>query len=229
MYYFTEKEGHKNANSVCSMLYNYLGWHLNDDVRMIYLFLDACGGQNKNYATVMFLSWLAHKLNVKIEHYFPVGGHWYYQCDRNFGCYSRIIKKRETIEAVPEYVKIFKMARKILGPFEVVPFRDFRTWGKALQPLRNPVPNSKTKWCFSIQKYRVLSFSPDSTKSSTLYNLVFQSFNILKENNEDLPALEYEDEPTVKAAKLNDVHSLMKFVSPSARKWFFKMMFFTSN
>ncbi len=126
---------------------------------------------------------------------------------------------------VAEYVKIFKVARKIPGPFEVVPFRDFRTWGKALQPLCNPVPNSKTKVCFAIQKYRVLSYSPDSTKASASYNPVFQWFNILKKNNEDLPELEYEDEPTVKAVKSNDVRSLMKFVSPSARKWF-KVMFF---
>ncbi len=129
---------------------------------------------------------------------------------------------------MPEYVKIFKVPRKIPGPFEVVSFRDFRTWRKALQPLCNSVPKSKTKGCFTIQKYRVLSYSPDSTKASASYNPVFQLFNILKENNEDLPALEYEDEPTVKAAKLNDVRSLMKFVSLSTRKWF-KMMFFTSN
>ncbi len=77
-------------------------------------------------------------------------------------------------------------------------------------------------------KYRVLSYSPDGTKASASYNPVLQLFSILRENNEDLPVLEYEDEATVKLAKLNGVRSLMKLVSLSARKWF-KMMFFTFN
>ena len=60
----------------------------------IYLFSDGCGGQNKNYLFLQFFASLSKKLGVPIEHIFPVVGHSYNQCDRNFGLYSKKKKFR---------------------------------------------------------------------------------------------------------------------------------------
>lgn len=64
----------------------------------IYLFSDSCGGQNKNYLILSFLSLLSKKLQLEIQHIYPVRGHSYCSCDRNFGMYGIKKKKVETIE-----------------------------------------------------------------------------------------------------------------------------------
>lgn len=223
MYYYTEKEGKKNANAICSMMYDYIGKNMSDEVQKIYLFSDSCGGQNKNYTVVSFLSWLSRELSVEVMHYFPVRGHSYNVCDRNFGCYSRCIKKFERIETVPEYVKIIKGARKRPYPFEMNHFTDFRQWGEGLKLLCNPVPKKKNAR-FTIQKYKILSYSPSATRASTLYHGAFQVFQIMRTNNKTLQ-LQSAEAPEVKAAKTEDVKSLIQFLSVKSRRWFQENMF----
>lgn len=219
LYYYTEKEGKKNSNAVSSMLYDYIGRYMEDSVRRIILFSDACGGQNKNYTIVMFLSWLAKSLNVHISHYFPVRGHSYNVCDRNFGCYRRKMKNIEIIETVPEYIKILQEARKKPTPFETIHFTDFRTWNTALQTLCHPVPKTKSAY-FKIQKYRVMTYTTTGvTNASATFFPLFTPFSIIKAGNEQ-PQLENEPEPSLSNKKIADLESLMKYLSRKGRKWF---------
>ena len=95
IYFFFEGKYKKGANTVCNVL--------NDTIRReleigyfnkIYLFSDGCGGQNEKYLVMNFLSLLSEKLQVEIQHLFPVGGHSYCSCERNFGMYGQ---KKEKI------------------------------------------------------------------------------------------------------------------------------------
>lgn len=80
----------KGANTVCNFLFNSIQRELKFEYyHKIYLFSDSCGGQNKNYLIVSFLSLLSKKLQIEIHHIYPIRGHSYSSCDRNFGMYGQ--------------------------------------------------------------------------------------------------------------------------------------------
>ena len=94
MYFFLEGELKKGGNTVCNMLYDAIKREYgHDHYDKIYLFSDSCGGQNKNYLVLSFLSLLSRKLQTEIQHIYPVRGHSYCSCVRNFGMYGK--KRRE--------------------------------------------------------------------------------------------------------------------------------------
>lgn len=82
------------------------------------MFSDACGGQNRNYLLMMFLSLTSFTWQVEIQHIFPVRKHSYCQCDRNFGTYANKRKRAERIETEEEYIEIIKSAKN--NPFIIV-------------------------------------------------------------------------------------------------------------
>ena len=82
------------------------------------LFSDTCGGQNREHMMIIFLSLLSEWLQIEIRHFYPVRGHSYCLCDRNFGKYEKEITKTETIETKDDYIKILKGARN--PPFTVL-------------------------------------------------------------------------------------------------------------
>lgn len=94
----------KGANTVANMLYHAIKRELNLDLPdKIFLFSDNCGGQNKNYMLLIFWSLLSKHLQLEITHLFPVRGHTYCSCDRNFEMYGSKKKNVETIETPEEY------------------------------------------------------------------------------------------------------------------------------
>ena len=57
---------------------------------------------------VLVLSMLSQKYDVFIEHLYPVRGHSYCECDRNFGRYGHEKKMREVIETPDEYIDLIQ-------------------------------------------------------------------------------------------------------------------------
>ncbi|KYM94002.1 hypothetical protein ALC62_15384 [Cyphomyrmex costatus] len=107
-YYFLENESKKDSNTVCSFVYHFLSKCLakEENFTEIILFSDGCGGQNKNSVVTSFCVWLSAILDIKIVHVFPVRGHSFNQCNRNFAKYSKILKKKSTVESVQEYLHV---------------------------------------------------------------------------------------------------------------------------
>ena len=90
MFFMLEGFAKKGSNTVINfVLFTILREYQPDKHKKIILLSDSCGGQNKNYLFLQFFYSLAEKLGVVIEHMFPVVGHSYNQCDRNFGLYSK--------------------------------------------------------------------------------------------------------------------------------------------
>ncbi|KAJ4451884.1 hypothetical protein ANN_03362 [Periplaneta americana] len=87
LYSFMETQAKKDPNSVASFVHNCLLKKLHDQsqIKNIVLFSDFCGGQNKNMDIVLFCMWFPKVFHVDIRHIFPVRGHSFSQCDRNFG------------------------------------------------------------------------------------------------------------------------------------------------
>lgn len=75
---------------------------------------DSAGGQNKNLAFLRFCSYLSKSLNVEVMHIFPVRGHSFGQCDRNFGVIRNNMKSLQTVELPKEYLEESSRAEKTL-------------------------------------------------------------------------------------------------------------------
>ena len=99
MYTFIEGSIKKEGNTVCNLLL----YAIEEELKLrcydkIYLFSDSCGGQNKNYLVLKFLSLLSTHFQLEIQHLFPVRGHSYCQCDRNFGTYRKLKKAAKLLK-----------------------------------------------------------------------------------------------------------------------------------
>ena len=85
MYCWDETQAKRGSNEVASCLLHYFTNKLADEVETLYLFSDGCGGQNKNYTILwFFLTLIKLKRFKSIVHIFPVRGHSFLPCDRDF-------------------------------------------------------------------------------------------------------------------------------------------------
>ncbi|KAJ8671107.1 hypothetical protein QAD02_002366 [Eretmocerus hayati] len=125
MYFFLEGMKKKGTNTVCNFLLDSISRELAlNYYDKIYLFCDSCEGQNKNYLILFFSSLLAMTLQLEIQQLFPVRGHSYCSCDRNFGIYGNKKKHMERIETPEDYYKLVEDARN--PPFTVIKESDVR-------------------------------------------------------------------------------------------------------
>lgn len=125
------------------------------------MFSDACGGQNRNHTLVaFFLALVAIGRFKKIYQYFPVRGHSFLQCDRNFGVAKRKIRKLDRIYTPEQYADLIKTSRKTSG-FNVTQVSsenilDFKDWStknfKKTVKSRDGVP-------FLISKCKQLEYT----------------------------------------------------------------------
>lgn len=223
---FLESESKKDPNSVCSFLYHVIHQKLEKmpHIKKVVLLSDSCGGQNKNSTMVMFGGWLSRAFNVEVEHLFPVRGHSFSQCDRNFGKYGILLKQVESIETVDEYINIMRDSRKNPEPFHAAMSGDLiKDWATALQPmfLRSPVAKG---YKFSIQKYVKLHYKNGNVSGSNTYTSSFQPFTFFNKKAKflDYSHLNLNDvvRPGVKVQKRSDVLSLMKYLKPENIKWY---------
>lgn len=111
-FHWTQDLRPKGSNKICSgVFYKLNSLALSDNIKIIRLVADGCGGQNKNTAMVAMCShWLskAPKHVRSVELIFPVVGHSYIPPDRVFGMIEKKIKKVERIIKPEEYINIFK-------------------------------------------------------------------------------------------------------------------------
>lgn len=224
-YCFLETDSKKGSNTICSFVNHFVAEKMNEfpDLKKIIFFSDACGGQNKNMTVVMFSTWLANSLNIEIEHIFPVRGHSYNQCDRNFGRYAILLKSLETIETAEQYLNVMSSARKNPSPFNVM-MASFliEDWHTGLQSFLSKMPTCK-KNRFGIQQYVKLHYSPHGViTTSRYYTASDQEYtfkkNTLPANKQDLK-LQVVKPVGIKDVKKNDVLSLTPFLAPENAEW----------
>lgn len=116
-YVYPETVGKKGSDNVCSLLHHFFYNYLDMKIRKLEIFCDSCGGQNKNYTMMRFLHYVVHMEkrldSVKIT--FPIRGHSYLECDKDFG----LINQKSRVEVPEEWYEVFKMARNKPSPFNV--------------------------------------------------------------------------------------------------------------
>jgi hypothetical protein len=114
MYTFTEGMFLKNANSICTFILDAILKEFRPEHKEIVLHSDNCFGQNKNFTMMKFTTLLSKTFNVKVSHLFPVVGHSYSVCNRNFSSHTRRLKSIQTVEVPDEYFKIINANNKFI-------------------------------------------------------------------------------------------------------------------
>lgn len=115
MFCWPENLAHKGANEVVSCLHSYL--NTLRGVKRLNLFSDSCGGQNKNSTVIQYLYTLVR--NGHFHHVFPVRGHSFLPCDRDFAKTETKKRRVERVYTPQQWMDIVRSARK-KKPYNVV-------------------------------------------------------------------------------------------------------------
>ena len=107
IYMYHEGEANKSPDEVCSMILNYINTEVPSTVKHLVLFSDGPSGQNKNHTVIRFFMNLCdRKVFSTITHNFPVRGHSYLACDRDFGSIKRIVRKVDRVYTPEQYAEL---------------------------------------------------------------------------------------------------------------------------
>lgn len=223
MYTYMETEGRKNANSVCSLVHHCIKQKMSAGVKKIVLLSDGTGGQNKNIFVVKFCAYIAVEFNVIVEHLFPVRGHSFSQCDRNFGVIRKSLKKYETIGTAKLYLEAIVTCRSTPEPFQLVHDSSILCqWDEALMPLFQPKPRSN-RGPWKIQQSRRFVYRPDGLLlvSSSFNAGNYMSFSVWEKRPVRGLNLTLITSPPgeVTKAKKKDVLALLKYLPKKDRRW----------
>lgn len=216
MFFFIEGKFKKGPTTVCNFLYEAIQRELvTNCYNKIYLLSDGCGGQNKNYTVFAFLLLLAKKLQIEIQHLFPVRGHSYCSCDRMFGTYGKKKKNRESIKTDKDYFEIIEHARD--PPFIIINDSDMTV--RDYEPVLSKIKLPKN---IRIRDAVKITFFPNGqTEVLYDYNETPQLYTITTDVEFDELMKAGPPLPTgISKEKIADVKSLLKFLTPTGQKFF---------
>lgn len=112
-YVWDETQAHRGSVEIGSALYSYLNsLDIPNNIKVIRMFCDGCGGQNKNSHIIhTLLQWLYAKSPQTlhcIQITFPVTGHSFMPADRVFGRIEKDLKRIPVITIKEKYFECFK-------------------------------------------------------------------------------------------------------------------------
>lgn len=99
---YQEGQAKKLPDDTCSLLLSYLET-IEKDYDELHLYADNCSGRNKNHCISKVLQALTDsKKFKKIIQYFPICGHSFLPCDRDFAIIKRELRKNNRIYGMEE-------------------------------------------------------------------------------------------------------------------------------
>lgn len=141
-YVYNETVAKKGADDVCSMLSNYVE-SLDAAVSSLHVFCDSCAGQNKNWTVIRFCHYLVNvvKRFTEVKLTFPIRGHSYMECDKDFGA----VNQKHPAETPTEWWDEFRSCGRTPRPFKVIEmeqamFVDMSTYLSELYVKNCPFP-----------------------------------------------------------------------------------------
>lgn len=145
-YVYHEGIGGKGPNEVCSFVLNYIENYVPPSTQELRLYSDNCPGQNKNHTMVrMCMALVETKRFKKVEQFFPIRGHSFLPCDRDFGLIKKRVKKHDRIFSVHQYTEIIVQA-SARNRFTVNEIK-----AKSILEFKNWWPKFYKKSCFSLE------------------------------------------------------------------------------
>lgn len=233
-YCFLKSQGQKNSNSVVSLVSTTIEKCITrfPEIRTVVLLQsDAAGGQNRNATMLKYCSWLSQTRGIKVVQVFPVRGHSFSQCDRNFGLVRQKTKKMEVIGTAKPWLEAIVQARSNPRPFELSMDADIlmdresalvTCFPKPPVSTNNLKPVSKREK-FGIMQYVIIKYLPDDKlKCSSTYQMDYSFFELSSSlSTEDLQTLKLRQvpRPKVSQAKLIDVRGLLRYLPKVDQKW----------
>lgn len=234
-YMYHEGEALKGPNEVCTFLNDYIKNHIPQEVQELHIFSDSCPGQNKNNTMVRFLMAIQSSKRFKvIYHHFPIRGHSFLPCDRDFGSAKRIIRRCHRVYIPEEYEAMIKSSRKKV-PFTitVVSHKDvvnFKNWWPQFFKKTCKVVINKTTENFTISKYMQFVYDsslPGYVKCCDFIDgAISYTFKLLKQNlRPNIPSDNAYLEPLpINAKKIKDVKQVMKYIEGEQLEFYYHII-----
>jgi hypothetical protein len=228
MFMYSENYAMKGPNETISFLNYYIKNKIDKKVKKLYIFSDNCFAQMK----CRYL-WLYYDILVKSDIYeeinliYPIVGHSYLDCDRDFGLIEKSRKCVHKVNLPSEWVQLVRNANK-KNPFEVIYVN---------HPLTDNLVNDSTELCFvsDYKKYfefflkSKLSHLTDVRRMKFTKNDIKVSLNLgiepeisidLLNSNEKIDFnllnsklnLAYSDFIPINKAKYDDIKKLLNYV-----------------
>lgn len=230
----------------CSFLNDYVNEFIPDNIDELYIFSDGCPGQNKNHTVIRFLMALvASNRFKKIIHYFPIRGHSFNDCDRDFATVKRKIKKTDRIYTHDDYIDLIKNSsntRKFLvKEVRTSQIIDYKKWWpefykktvQSIETQKRKVPKDQ-KISFQISQYNEFRYQSENpgvlTVSHFIDGFITNSFSLAKPAGfrPELPTEEtfkaYNTKPPINVKKMDNLRSLIQYI-PEDKKWFYAAVF----
>lgn len=105
-YLYHEGLAGKGPNEVCSFISDYINSCLKD-VEHLHVFSDGCFGQNKNHSLLRLMNaFVCTKKFQSVEQYFPIRGHSFLPCDRDFATVKRKLRKCDRVFTLKQYTEL---------------------------------------------------------------------------------------------------------------------------
>lgn len=230
MFVWPENVASRGAQEVSSCLLHFISNVLPPTSKVMTLYSDSCGGQNRNIKTVLFLSHVlqTHPNLDEINQKFFIPGHSFDSCDRDFGIIERSKAYHEEIFIPTKWEQVIKEAKKKNPKFKVyrMTSKDFYS-SKSLECEITNRKISEDKQKVEWLKIRWLQLKKDSPKKIfykySLSDFVnFSVVDLAKRESRGRPQRELPNQldilyprgrPITKEKK-KDLLSLLKYIPP---------------
>lgn len=239
---YHEGIGRKSPNEVCTLLNEYIASNVPENVTELHIFSDGCTGQNRNHTVVRFLlSLAALKRFDKIYHYFPIRGHSFLPCDRDFGVVKRKLRHIDRVYT-PEQYNDYVVAASTLGKFTSTLHTsnfciDYKKWWPkffkkntlSTDSLGKGVPKER-KVSFQVSNYCMFEYdssTPGVVKTRHFIDGLLASTFRLSTTAGRIPKLpsekSYSDDcpVAINVKKIEDVKKLLQYV-PDVHSSFYR-------
>lgn len=228
-YTYPEGVAKRGPDEVCSLLWLKIQ-DMSPTIKTLHIFSDACGGQNRNNTLVRFLLALVSLGRFDTIHqYFPVRGHSFLQCDRNFGTAKRKIRKLDRIYTPDEYCELIRTARESGYSVRKVTSEqilDYKAWWPKLFKKSAKSVDKRSQFC--ISKYRHLQYSSTTMGSVTASEFIdgIVSSRFVLQKPQLLDAITLPTEPAYRARipinekKINDVKKIITYIPTEKRDFY---------
>lgn len=105
-YLYHEGQAGKGPNEVCSFILDYIKSSLKN-VEHLHIFSDGCFGQNKNHCLLRLMNaFVSSKKFQSVQQYFPVRGHSFLPCDRDFAMVKKKLRKCDRVFTLKQYAEL---------------------------------------------------------------------------------------------------------------------------
>src|SRR5258705_12483013 len=196
---------------------------IQDTVKTLYFFSDACPGQNRNKTMVQFCYCLVHLFRFrKVVHYLPVRGHSFLRCDTDFAALAKIRKAATRIYTPVMWMEKFAESHKVHRVPDDLKIYDFQsTLSEFFRPRVRGMDGSR----FNVSKYKIFQYYKDRRYVTVSENMSGQptvQFNLVKPNVQ----LAFQINPVyttgvpINRKKLSDIANMFKYMDRASVQYY---------